>query len=49
MNGNNYKEVPGIVLKGEWLRQIGFSVGDKIYVKCSNRKLIVIASNTHKH
>ena len=40
-SGYNYKEVPTILLKGDWLRECGFDKGDYIKVKCSDKKLVI--------
>lgn len=32
---------PRIQLAGEWLKRLGFTVGDKISVKCESGKLVI--------
>ncbi len=39
--GPHYKSTPTIMLKGQWLKDWGFEIGDKIEVKCEYGKLIV--------
>lgn len=39
--GNYRKCPPQILLKGKWLEETGFSVGDKITVKCQMGQLII--------
>ena len=33
--------IPKVLLQGKWLRNIGYSVGNKICVKVENQNLIV--------
>lgn len=40
-SGRNYKATPTIILKGEWLQELGFAIGDYISVSCENGKLII--------
>jgi antitoxin component of MazEF toxin-antitoxin module len=40
-SGSNYKTVPAIVLKGQWLQELGFEIGDFISIKCENGKLVI--------
>lgn len=40
-SGYNYKETPTIQLKGQWLRELGFEIGDAITVRCEDGKLII--------
>ena len=35
------KTVPSIVLKGEWLRNLGFEIGERVDVECSEDKIII--------
>lgn len=37
----NYKSVPKIILSGQWLEAIGFSIGNQIEVEYSDEKIIV--------
>ena len=39
-SGYNYKATPTIILKGQWLKEMGFEVGDYISVSCEGGKLI---------
>ena len=38
---SDYVEVPTIILKGHWLDELGFSVGQKIDVACENGRLTI--------
>ena len=38
---SDYVEVPTIILKGQWLREIGFEVGDNIEVECIEGKMVI--------
>jgi antitoxin component of MazEF toxin-antitoxin module len=40
-SGANYKTVPTIVLKGQWLKELGFEIGDPVCVACEDGKLII--------
>ena len=41
MSGHNYKSTPTIMMKGKWLRDFGFEIGDKYHVECDAGKLII--------
>lgn len=41
MSGYRYKPTPAIRITGQWLKEVGFNIGDKILVKCENGKLII--------
>lgn len=41
LSGYKYKETPGIMLKGQWLKEAGFEVGKYVQVKCEDGKLII--------
>lgn len=40
-SGYKYHETPTIMLKGQWLREAGFEIGDYISVTCEDGKLII--------
>ena len=40
-SGYQYKTIPSIMLKGQWLKELGFEIGDYISVSCENGKLII--------
>lgn len=40
-SGYRYKVTPTIMLKGQWLKDLGFDIGDYISVSCENGKLII--------
>ena len=40
-NGNNYTPIPQIILQGQWLNKLGFSIGDKVIVTWEEDRLIV--------
>ena len=40
-SGHNYKATPTIMLKGQWLKELGFDIGDYVSVTCENGKLII--------
>ena len=40
-SGYKYKETPTIMLKGLWLKEAGFDIGDYISVTCEDGKIII--------
>ena len=40
-SGYNYKSTPAIMLKGKWLEELGFSIGDYVTVSCDEGKLVI--------
>ncbi len=40
-SGYRYKPTPTIILKGQWLQELGFAYGDKVRVRCEKGKLII--------
>lgn len=40
-SGYHYKPTPTIILKGQWLQELGFTYGDKVQVRCEKGKLII--------
>lgn len=40
-SGYQYKETPTIMLKGKWLKELGFEIGDYISINCEDGKLII--------
>ena len=40
-SGHNYKATPTIMLKGQWLKELGFDAGTYISVSCENGKLVI--------
>ena len=40
-SGYKYRETPTITLKGFWLSEIGFHIGDYISVSCEDGRLII--------
>ena len=39
--GYQYKTIPSIMLKGQWLKDWGFEIDDAIVVKCEDGKLVI--------
>ncbi len=37
----NYQPIPTIRLKGKWLEDLGFEIGNKINVECQSGRLII--------
>ncbi len=44
-SGYQYKRTPSIILKGQWLSELGFDIGQQIEVKCENGRLIILRIN----
>lgn len=40
-SGYNYKPTPTILLKGQWLKELGFESGSQVLVKCEGGRLII--------
>lgn len=47
-SGQNYKSVPTIILKGDWLKDWGFAVGIPIIVQCEDGKLTIIKQKSEE-
>ena len=41
MSGYHYKPTPTIMLKGQWLADLGFEAGSRIKVCCENGRLTI--------
>ena len=41
MSGYKYQSTPTIMLKGNWLKELGFDIGDYISVSCEDGKLVI--------
>ena len=39
--GYKYKTIPTIMLKGQWLAELNFQIGDSISVSCEKWKLVI--------
>ena len=39
--GYQYKTIPAIMLKGQWLKDWGFEIDDAVVVKCENGMLTI--------
>ncbi|MCI9500574.1 MAG: type I toxin-antitoxin system SymE family toxin [Hungatella sp.] len=40
-SGYKYQETPTIMLKGMWLKELGFDIGDYISVTCEDGRLVI--------
>ena len=40
-SGYKYKETPAIIIKGDYLNELGFVAGSPIRVECSGGKLVI--------
>ena len=40
-SGYKYRETPTIMLKGQWLKEAGFNIGDYLSVTCEDGKIII--------
>lgn len=41
MSGYNYKSTPTIMLKGQWLKELGFEIGGYVTVSCESGRLVI--------
>ena len=39
MGGGNYTQVPTIILKGQWLKTVGFTASEYVEVECDGDKI----------
>lgn len=44
-SGYRYKEIPGIMLKGQWLKELGFDIRCYISVSYENGKLVITSDD----
>ena len=40
-SGSSYKATPTLTLKGQWLKELGFDIGDYVSISCENGKLVI--------
>ena len=40
-SGRNYKPTLTVILKGQWMNEMGFEIGDQIKVECEQGKLVI--------
>ena len=40
-SGYNYRKTPTIILRGNWLTDMGFQIGNYISVSCDDGKLVI--------
>lgn len=40
-SGYKYKETPTIILKGQWLKDAGFEIGDRINLECDKGSIVI--------
>ena len=40
-SGRTYKAIPLIRLQGEWLKELGFTIGSPVNVKCEEDRLVI--------
>lgn len=40
-SGYNYHGTPTIQLKGQWLKELGFNIGDYVSIVCENGRLVI--------
>ena len=40
-SGYKYRETPTILLKGQWLKELGFKIGDYVSVSCEDGRLVI--------
>ena len=42
-SGYKYKETPTIILKGQWLKEAGFEIGNRVTLECDNGTIVIKA------
>lgn len=40
-SGYKYRTIPTIMLKGQWLAELGFQIGENISVSCEEGRLVI--------
>ena len=45
MSGYHYKPTPTIMLKGQWLADLGFEAGDRIKVCCEDGRITILPTS----
>lgn len=40
---SNYSNIPTIILKGHWLKEFGFEIGNVIDILLENKQIIIIS------
>lgn len=40
-SGYQNKDIPTIILKGEWLKECGFCIGENVEVECQDDILVI--------
>ena len=38
---SHYQGIPQIKMQGDWLKDMGFSIGDNIQVRCEKNRLVI--------
>ncbi len=46
-SGKNYKPTPTIILKGQWLAELGFDAGEPVNVTCEGGRLIITLADEY--
>lgn len=47
-SGQNYKPVPTIILKGDWLKDWGFAIHTPVTIQCEEGKLTIIKKESEE-
>lgn len=42
-SGYKYKETPTIILKGQWLKEAGFEIGNRVTLECDKGTIVIKA------
>ena len=40
-SGKNYTPIPQIIIQGQWLQKLGFSIGDKVTIDYQQDRLVI--------
>lgn len=46
-NGYNYQDVPTIVLKGKWLGNMGFNIGNHVIIELEDEIITIRVADRH--
>ena len=40
-SGYQNKDIPTIILKGKWLKECGFDIGETVTIECQDGRLVI--------
>lgn len=45
-SGYHYTPIPRIILQGQWMQNLGFSIGDKIAITCQQDRILIVKTSS---